>query len=111
MRLPASPDGPFDETLQLLTKPACDVSQVPVRLPASPDGAPYVLVPYLAAPGAESPFKLSILVDDLDDDGNPDITFEPLLPNRKCRTADRRRLFSHRRVQSGRIVPPRWLVR
>ena len=54
--------------------------QVPVRLPASPAGAPYVLVPYVATPGAESPFKLSILVDDLDDDGKPDIKFEPCLP-------------------------------
>ena len=87
------------------------MSQVPVRLPASPDGAPYVLVPYLAAPGAESPFKLSILVDDLDDDGNPDITFEPLLPNRKCRTASSPRLLLAPPLNersdrpAGRIIP------
>ena len=56
-------------------------AQVPLRLPASPEGAPYCLVPYMATPGAESPFKLSVLVDDLDDDGKPDIVLEPVLPN------------------------------
>merc|ERR1719230_2011714 len=44
---------------------------VATRLPASPVNAPYVIVPYLATPGKESPFTLSILVDDLDDDGKP----------------------------------------
>ena len=55
--------------------------QMAVQLPASPPDSPYVLVPYTTTPGAESPFKLSILVDDLDEDGKADITLEPLLPN------------------------------
>ena len=55
--------------------------QVTTTLPPSPEGAPYIVVPYTASPGAESPFTLSILLDDTDDDGNPDITFEPCLPN------------------------------
>ena len=55
--------------------------QVTATLPASPEGEPYVLVPYTMSPGVESPFTLRILLDDLDDDGNPDIVFEPCLPN------------------------------
>ena len=55
--------------------------QLPVRLPASPAGSPYVVVPYCMSPGAESPYKLSILVDDLDDDGKPDIQLDACLPN------------------------------
>lgn len=53
--------------------------QVTTTLPPSP--APYLLVPFTSTPGAESPYSLSILLDDVDDDGKPDITFEPCLPN------------------------------
>ncbi len=49
-----------------------------VRLDATPAGGPYLLIPYLAMPGAESKFSLKLLVDDLDDDGKPDLTLEPV---------------------------------
>ena len=55
--------------------------QVSTRLPPTAAGASYVLVPYLLTAGAESKFTLTVLLDDLDDDGTPDIKFEPMLPN------------------------------
>jgi len=55
--------------------------QVSTRLPATAPGTSYVVVPYLMNPGAESNFTLTILVDDVNDDGVPDIKFEPILPN------------------------------
>ena len=55
--------------------------QTTVRLPATAEGQPYVLVPFLAAPGAESKFTLTVLSDDLNDDGVPELSLEPMLPN------------------------------
>ena len=55
--------------------------QVSTRLPATSDGQPYVVVPYLATPGAESKFSLTVLLDDTNDDGVADIVLEPMLPN------------------------------
>lgn len=55
--------------------------QASVRLDATPLGGSYMIIPYLATPGAESWFNLTVLVDLLDDDGKPDLTFEPCLPS------------------------------
>lgn len=43
-----------------------------------PAEVPYVLVPYCVTAGYESPFLLTILSDDRDDDGKPDFGLEPL---------------------------------
>ncbi len=49
-----------------------------LALPASP--TPYVIAPYLAAPGAEEKFTLTLLSDDTDDDGVVDFGFAPVRP-------------------------------
>mmetsp|Transcript_333 Transcript_333/g.833 ORF Transcript_333/g.833 Transcript_333/m.833 type:complete len:705 (-) Transcript_333:365-2479(-) len=40
-----------------------------------PDDTPYLLRPFLATPGRESPFTLTVLSDDKNDDGIPDFEF------------------------------------
>jgi hypothetical protein len=49
-----------------------------IELLLPPADVPYVLVPYCATPGFESPFLLTVLSDDTDDDGKPDFGLEPL---------------------------------
>jgi len=41
---------------------------------------PYVLLPFIFEPGRESLFKLTILSDDRDDDGEPDFGFQEVKP-------------------------------
>jgi len=45
-----------------------------------PSPTPYVLLPFMFEPGREAFFKLTILSDDRDDDGQPDFGFEHIGP-------------------------------
>ena len=51
-----------------------------VTLHPLPDDEPLVLSPYLGAPGLESPFLLTLMLDDVDDDGDADVTLRPIGP-------------------------------
>jgi len=53
-------------------------NSIELLLPAA--DAPYVIVPYCMNPGFESPFLLTVLSDDREDDGKPDFGLEPLRP-------------------------------
>lgn len=46
-----------------------------------PSATPYVLVPFMFEPGRESLFKLTLLSDDRDDDGEPDFGFADVKPD------------------------------
>lgn len=55
--------------------PAKFAQQVTLEVTLPPDPArPYVLVPFLHAPGLEGAFKLTVRADDADDDGVADFT-------------------------------------
>ena len=51
-----------------------------IELLLQPADLPYVLVPYSASAGFESPFLLTVLSDDRDEDGKPDFGLAPLRP-------------------------------
>ena len=45
-----------------------------------PSETPYILMPFIFEPGRESLFRITLLSDDRDDDGEPDFFFQVRAP-------------------------------
>ena len=83
-------------------------ARTPETTELDPSPTPYVVLPYLTEPGAESPFVLSLLCDSRDEDtGAPAFSLEPVRPPQTEPTTDGPRPWRQPTPPSSPMTSPR----